>query len=72
MIVNERIKSYLKDPALYETIVVIDGNRYSCHAYADGGDIQSAEDISLNYLCVTYDLKERRIESVATRSVPIP
>lgn len=54
-ITNERIKPYMTDPTLYRTTVTLgdhlgETQTFTCYSWAEGDDIQSAEDVSLDYL----------------------
>jgi hypothetical protein len=72
-IVNERIKSYMKDPTLYRTTVQVGqwGNsngvdNYVAFSFSDGDDIQTAEDISLAHIIRENNLDNDDITEVTT------
>ena len=72
-IVNERIKSFMKDPTLYRTTVQVGqwGNgekvdNYVAFSFAEGEDIQTAEDISLAHIIRENGLDEDDITEVTT------
>lgn len=73
LVSNERIKSYMTDPTLYRTVVTI-GNHVgstkmlTCYSWAEGDDIQSAEDISVQFICQRYDVNEDDFTEVSTDS----
>lgn len=68
-IVNERIKSFLADPTLYRTTVVFGDREECCYTWADGDDIQSAEDISVVFLASVHGVDADDFMEVTTETV---
>lgn len=70
VITNERIKSFLKDPTLYRTTVTLDsGRQFVCHSWAEGDDIQTAEDISMLHIYREHGITDADAEEVTTEGV---
>lgn len=68
-ITNERIKSFLKDPTLYKTTVVVGSKSYEYFSWSDGDDIQTAEDVSMLCLHREHGITDAEADEVTTQAV---
>lgn len=71
LITNERIKSYLTDPTLYRTVVTIgdhvnETRQFTCYSWSEGDDIQTAENISVQFISSHFGVDEESFTEVTT------
>ena len=70
-ITNERVKAYMSDPTLYRTVATVGDHvgqtrSFTCYSWAEGDEIQSAEDVSLDYLHRTWNIAPDEWDEVST------
>jgi len=76
--INDRVRSFMKDPVLYRTTVIVKRNEkvetFTAYAYAEGDEIQDAEDMSEAHIAIKHGIDESEIQEVTTekhQEVPV-
>ena len=68
--INDRVRSFMKDPVLYRTTVIVKRNEkveeFTAYAYAEGDEIQDAEDMCEAHIAIKHEITESEIQEVTT------